>query len=172
VAELTVQERLQPALLDRLTDDRPDQRKPEPLQQRVMSKGQLRLAVLRDLAWLFNVVNCGARLDARAYPYAAHSVLNFGLPPLAGATASTLDVIELEAVIKGAIQDFEPRIDRESLRVQAIVSDDYLDHHNVVTIQIFGTLWAQPVPMEILLRTDVDLETGEVRVQDMGQRSA
>jgi type VI secretion system protein ImpF len=155
VAELTVQERLQPALLDRLTDDRPDQRKPEPLQQRVMSKGQLRLAVLRDLAWLFNVVNCGARLDARAYPYAAHSVLNFGLPPLAGATASTLDVIELEAVIKGAI-----------------VSDDYLDHHNVVTIQIFGTLWAQPVPMEILLRTDVDLETGEVRVQDMGQRSA
>ena len=30
-----------------------------------------------------------------------------------------------------------------------------------------GTLWAQPVPLELLLRTQVDLEAGQVEVRDM-----
>jgi hypothetical protein len=45
-------ERLQPALLDRLTDDEPD--KNRRADKRVLTKTQLRQAVLRDLAWLFN----------------------------------------------------------------------------------------------------------------------
>ena len=57
--QLTPQDRLQPALLDRLTDDEPD-KKQEPREQRVMSKRRLRQAVLRDLAWLFNAT----RLEA------------------------------------------------------------------------------------------------------------
>ena len=47
--ELTPQERLQPALLDRLTDEQPDHAQ-EPRERRVMSKSRLRQAVLRDLA--------------------------------------------------------------------------------------------------------------------------
>jgi len=50
---LPPQERLQPALLDRLTDDEPD-KKLEPREMRVLSKRKLRESVLRDLAWLFN----------------------------------------------------------------------------------------------------------------------
>jgi type VI secretion system protein ImpF len=169
MAELTPQERLQPALLDRLLDDEPGNRKPEPVEQRVMSKPRLRQAVLRDLAWLFNSVGWGARLDAAAYPQVARSVFNYGLPPLSGATASTLDVVDLERAVKHAIRDFEPRIDADTLEVEAIASEAFLDRHNVITIQIRGTLWAQPVPLEILLRTDMDLETGEVRVQDVGR---
>ena len=43
------QDRLQPALLDRLTDDEPE-KKQEPRESRVLSKKQLRQSVLRDLA--------------------------------------------------------------------------------------------------------------------------
>jgi len=49
--ELMPLERLQPALLDRLTDLEPDARQ-EAREQRVMSKARLRQAVLRDLARL------------------------------------------------------------------------------------------------------------------------
>src|SRR3954447_25204241 len=46
-------ERLQPALLDRLTDQRPHE-KVEARRERVISEQQLREAVRRDLTWLFS----------------------------------------------------------------------------------------------------------------------
>ena len=168
MAELTPQERLQPALLDRLADNEPD-KKLEPREERVMTRARLRQAVLRDLAWLFNTTKLDSHQDFTGYPFAGCSVINFGLPALSGETASTLDVIELERSIKQAIIDFEPRIDPASLQVEAVVTDLQLDRHNVISVQIRGNLWAQPVPLELLLRTDVDLETGQVEIRDLAR---
>ena len=42
-----------------------------------------------------------------------------------------------------------------------------LDTHNVIEFEIRGHLWAQPVPLEMLLRTQLDLEAGQVEVRDM-----
>jgi type VI secretion system protein ImpF len=95
------------------------------------------------------------------------SVLNFGLPALSGATASTLDPTDLERAVRDAIIAFEPRILAPSLRVRAVVSDTQLDQHNVISVQIEGQLWAQPVPLEVLLRTNVDLETGKVEIMEL-----
>jgi type VI secretion system protein ImpF len=160
-----VRNRLQPALLDRLTDDHPDERK-EAESHRVMSKAQLRQAVLRDLAALFNSTQpLGDR--AAPYPMLAESVLNFGLPPLSGQLASRLDVSVLEQTIRDAIVRFEPRILASTLRVQAQESSSVLETHNVIEFEIRGHLWSQPVPIEILLRTQLDLEAGQVEVRDM-----
>lgn len=166
MAALTPQERLQPALLDRLIDDDPA-RTAEARELRVLGKVQLREAVLRDLAWLFNTSKLSGEIDWAAYPHAARSVINYGLPALSGETASTLDVIGLEADVKRAILEFEPRIMASTLKVEAEVSDLSMDHHNVVSLRISGNLWAQPVPFELLLRTEVDLETGQVEIQEM-----
>jgi type VI secretion system protein ImpF len=166
MAELTPQERLQPALLDRLTDDEPANRA-ETREQRVMSRARMRQAVLRDLAWLFNAVRPGSEIDFSAAPQARHSVLNFGLPALSGSSASMLEAGDLEKRIRDAIRDFEPRILPETLRVRAIVSEDALAHHNVIGIEIQGQLWAQPVPLELLVRTEIDLETGKVEIADV-----
>lgn len=167
MAELTPQERLQPALLDRLTDDEPLKTQ-EPREHRVITRARLRQAVLRDLAWLFNATRLSGDIDWEAYPYAQRSVINFGLPALSGETASTLDVLELESALREAIIDFEPRIIAASLQVEALVSETQLDQHNVISVQIRGDLWGQPVPLELLLRTEVDLETGEVEIRDLG----
>ncbi len=166
MAELTPQERLQPALLDRLTDDEPLNRT-EAREQRVMSKRQLRNAVLRDLAWLFNSTRLEPGTDFTRAPDARRSVINYGLPALSGRSATSLDVIELERTIRQAILDFEPRILPATLKVTALQQPDALDHHNVIGVQIQGQLWAQPVPLELLLRTEIDLETGRVDIADL-----
>jgi type VI secretion system protein ImpF len=166
VAELTPQERLQPALLDRLCDEAPD-KKLESREARLITKARLRQAVLRDLSWLFNTSRLGGEIDWSVYPYAEHSVVNFGLPALSGETATSLDIVELEKAIRQAILDFEPRIVPSTLEVSSLVSDLGLDHHNIINVQIRGQLWAQPVPLELLLRTEMDLETGEVEIRDL-----
>ena len=163
--QLPPQDQLQPALLDRLTDEEPD-KKLEPRLQRVISKRRLREAVLRDLAWLFNTTRLDPGMDAATLPYARKSVINYGLPALAGQTASTIEVPDLERAIKQAILDFEPRILPESLHVRALETSG-LDHHNVIGVQISGQLWAQPLPLELLVRTEIDLETGQVEVADL-----
>ena len=96
-------------------------------------------------------------------------MLNFGLPVLSGQTASSIDPQRLEALVKGAILDHEPRILPHTLVVEALVSQEHLDHHNQISFRIAGQVWAQPVPLEMLLQTNVDLETGRVEVQEMSR---
>jgi type VI secretion system protein ImpF len=165
MAELTPQERLQPALLDRLTDEDPSKRQ-EPREARVMSRQKLRQAVLRDLAWLFNATHMTG-VDWTAYPDAEHSVINYGLPALSGETASSLDAMSLERTLRQVILDFEPRISPASLQVEALISEIQLEHHNVISVQIRGQLWSHPVPIELLLRTELDLETGQVEIREV-----
>jgi len=159
-----LRDRLQPALLDRLIDDAPAERK-ESEEKRLMSKAQLRQAVLRDLGWLFNATQPNPDW-AESHPDLAHCVLNFGLPPLAGERVSRLDITQLERTIAQAIQRFEPRILPQTLSVRALETDSVLDTHNMIEFEIRGHLWAQPVPLEVLLRTKLDLEAGQVEVRD------
>lgn len=164
--QLTPQERLQPALLDRLTDDEPE-KKEELREHRVLSKSRLRQAVLRDLAWLFNATRLERGNDLAHVPFVRQSVINFGLPAHAGQTASSVEIQDVEQSLKQAILAFEPRILPETLEVKALLEINDLDRHNVLGIQIHGQLWAQPVPLELLIRTEIDLETGKVQVADL-----
>ena len=160
------QDRLQPALLDRLTDEEPD-RKLEPREQRALSKARLRQAVLRDLAWLFNTVKLESGVDLSSVPYVRRSVINFGLSALSGQTATTMDALSLTSAIKQAILDFEPRIVPGTLVVRTVIDAGQLDHHNIIGVEIQGHLWAQPIPLELLVRTEIDLETGRVEIADL-----
>jgi type VI secretion system protein ImpF len=166
MADLASQERLQPALLDRLTDDDPDNRQPEPRETRLIGKSRLREAVLRDLAWLLNATRLGGPEELPGLEQVERSVVNFGLPPLSGETASTVEVAKLEDGIREAVSLFEPRILASTLEVRAIMAEDVLNQHNVVSIEIRGSLWAHPIPIDLLIRTEVDLETGEVFIHD------
>jgi type VI secretion system protein ImpF len=161
-----VQDRLQPALLDRLRDDDSANTK-ESAENRVLSRNRLRDAVLRDLSWLFNTAQLGNSDLLAPYPLVRASVLNFGLPVISGQTISTIDPSVLEAQVRQAIIDHEPRILAPSLRVEALISDDQVSQHNQISFRISGQLWAQPVPLELLLHTDIDLETGRVDVREL-----
>ncbi len=164
MAELTPKERLQPSLLDRLTDEEPEKQQ-EAWERRVLSMRKLREIVLRDLSWLFNASNLESVEDMEDYPLVAHSVVNFGLPSLSGTSASSIDKIALERSLRQAIIDFEPRILRNSIKVRAVVSNESTNR-NALGFEIEGDLWAQPVPLRVYLNAELDLESGNFAVVD------
>jgi type VI secretion system protein ImpF len=168
MAELSRRERLQPSLLDRLTDLAPSNRR-ESLDQQTLTMQQLRQAVLRDLAWLLNTTNLAATEELDGLPRVTASVLNFGVPGFTGLVAKAERVNNLEAAIAEAIRRFEPRIKPSSLRVRA---REARDGHAVPTLvfDIQGELWAQPVPQQLFLETSIDIDTRLAVVTDAKAR--
>jgi type VI secretion system protein ImpF len=162
------QDRLQPALLDRLKDDEPGRLR-ESDDARVLSKRRIRESVLRDLAWLFNATQLESVNPLAKAPHVRRSVLNFGLPAMSGQTGSSFDVTDLRRAIREAILNFEPRILPSTLEINQLEKDgEFLNAtHNVIGVEIHGHLWAQPEPIEFLARTDFDLESGKVRITDL-----
>ena len=168
MAELGPQDRLQPSLLDRLTDEEPH-KKVESRDRRDLSVKRLREAVLRDLAWLLNTENLTATQDLEDYPLVAGSVLNYGIPVMAGHSLSGSDLKRNERLIQEAVLAFEPRILRDTLKVHVNVRDDKMSR-NAMSFDIEGELWAQPMPLHLLVRSRLDLETGDVKITEGGSR--
>ena len=167
MAELTPQERLQPALLDRLTDDEPD-KTVEARERRVLSMRKLRESVLRDIAWLLNTGNLEQLEDLSDFPDVIRSTLNYGMRDLSGLTLSQAKLSELEKVVRRAILDFEPRVIPSTLKVRAHGATEQMSHH-ALSLQIEGDLWAHPVPLHLLLRSEIDLESGAMNVTEAGE---
>ncbi|MBP1475119.1 type VI secretion system baseplate subunit TssE [Frateuria sp. MAH-13] len=164
MAELTTQERLQPSLLDRLTDDEPGKAE-ESREKRVISANRLRDCVSRDISWLLNCVNLGTSVPLDDYPDVARSVLNFGIPDLTGAALSGVDADALQRLIREAILAFEPRLTASTLQISVKVDDQRMDGQSL-TFHIDSQMWAQPIPLNLYLKTEVDLETGNFRVSE------
>src|SRR3954467_2594069 len=159
MAEALSRDRLSPSLLDRLIDDEPG-RATEARENRSATLQRLRENVLRDLNWLFNATQSSE--DFAGDPLLAGSVINYGLPPLAGRPASQYDLAELSRVLREVILRFEPRILAHTLKVRAERVRG--DSHNVLGFRIEGQLWSQPIPLEIFMRTEIDLESGMTNV--------
>ena len=166
MTDLTAQERLQPSLLDRLVDHAPGEQR-ESDDQRTLTRQALRQAVLRDLGWLFNANGLGLAMDDKRYPNVARSVLNYGLPMLSGQFTSSVQRVSIEQALKNAILLFEPRILPRTLEVELVMEGSALESHNRIRLQIRGMLWAQPVPLEFLMRSRVDLEEGRIEIETM-----
>jgi type VI secretion system protein ImpF len=162
MAQLTPKERLQPSLLDRLVAPRPEQRG-APL---AISVDVLRESVRRELAALFSaasLVTVDQELESRTQ--LRRSTVNFGMAVLSGRTASSVNLAQLERQLARAIREFEPRLSPSSLKVRS-VGEAGSKNHNTLCFEIEGDLWAQPLPQKLLLRTELDLESGQVRVQE------
>lgn len=161
MADLTPAERLQPCLLDRLTDDEPA-RPVESNRERIVSLQRYRSGVLRDLGWLFNssafLYEEGWDAFKAKYPYAHDSVINFGIRQLCGVV--TPDLHRLQEDLEAAIKLFEPRITSRSLTVNVDTERNFL------TVDVEGDLWALPLPAHLHLRTTLDVENGQCQFGD------
>ena len=101
----TEKDRLQPALLDRLTDHEPT-RRTEQADAVYVTESRLRGALLRDLGWLLNASNASGQIDFSGLAHAEKSTLNYGMNPLAGQLLSDLDWKDVEANVSRAILAF------------------------------------------------------------------
>ncbi|TSD89893.1 type VI secretion system baseplate subunit TssE [Mycobacterium sp. KBS0706] len=154
---------VQPSLLDRLTDDQP-RSATEAQDRRSFSVRQLREVILRDISWLLNTNQLAATVDLQAYPHVAASTLNYGIWPLGGHIREGVDASALRQEILASLHRFEPRLLPDSLRVTAI--EDGQDIGSL-HFKIEADLWAHPVPLRMVMRTEVDRELDVVRVVEM-----
>jgi type VI secretion system protein ImpF len=162
MSDKAITERLQPSLLDRLTDEDPGS-KTESRNQRVIDIKELRLIIERDLSWLLNTNNNATLIDEDRFPNVRQSVVNFGVREVAG-DFSTLDRAEMiRKSIHRAVDLFEPRIHKGSINVELRAGEQ--NRETVISFDIRADMWAQPMPLELYLRSEVDITTGELKLE-------
>jgi type VI secretion system protein ImpF len=164
MAHWSLKEQLQPSLLDRLTDSNPENSQ-EPASKQVIGEKQFKNAVIRDLGWLMNAVALDVCEDLDEFPEVQRSVLNYGMPDLTGRTSSNIDVSQLEKDVRDSILAYEPRIISDSLRVRVRTNYSSMSHNSVV-FDIQGSVFGQPAPFQVILRSQLDLESGEFNVRE------
>ena len=119
----------------------------------------------RELSLLLNATRLDSLVNLDNYPEVADSTLNYGIPDLAGRTASSIDRAMLTRTIREAIATFEPRLVRASLKVDLVVMNGRHDG-NAVRIDIEADMWADPLPLRIRWRADLNLEDGEAQLSE------
>jgi type VI secretion system protein ImpF len=139
----------------------------ESADRRYVSMRRLREYVYRDLAALLNSLSLDVSVDLTRYPHVQRSVLNYGMPSLAGVSASSVDPAKTAANIEEAIKRFEPRL--TSVRVSPETQRAAGDGHKL-SFRIDAELWCQPVPQHLVLRTRIDTESGNVTVAENGAK--
>jgi type VI secretion system protein ImpF len=137
----------------------------ESSQHRVVSMRRLRECVLRDMASLLNALNLDTHVSLERYPYVQRSVLNYGMRSLAGLAAAAVDPAQTAAGIEEAIRRFEPRL--RKVRVTSETREGRQDGHQL-SFRIDAELWGQPIPQQLVLRTRIETDTGNVTVSDSG----
>ena len=165
MADKMMSERLQPSLLDRLTDDDPTNLQ-ESREARVIDIRRLREIVQRDLSWLLNTNNGETWLDSTRYPLASKSVINFGVKEVAGDYSSQDRVALIRKSIAAAIENYESRIRKGSAHVE--VRTDNVSRQTIINFDIRADMWAEPIPVQLYLRTSVDVTTGQVSLERTG----
>jgi len=154
------------ALLARLLD-RETVRRREMRRSIVVSASELRRAVMRDLQNLLNVTAVEAVPEEGAaalegFPAVQSSVLNYGVPSLAGRVRTPEDFVELAGFIECAIERFEPRL--RQVRVRPAGPGKGTALTTPLELIIEGELWGHPVSEHLMVRTLLDLDAGRVEV--------
>lgn len=139
----------------------------------------VRRDVLRNLEWLLNTEartwlgryavgfepDGTPKVRPEIHPDVLDSVLMFGVPPFAGRVQSQLKSTDMAREIMRRVLAFEPRIHAESLEVQAYESGDR-KLPNLLRFVVQGHLRANPL-QAFEVRTELDLETGQARVEEV-----
>ena len=84
---------------------------------------------------------------------------------LAGTAAVSTDIGAIEREVKQAILDFEPRILPDTLSVRVVLDEESVSQ-KCLSFHIEGQLWAQPMPVSMLLSTEIDLDTGVTSIKE------
>lgn len=128
----------------------------------IISMRRLRECVQRDLSWLLNSTSLDTLQDLSRHPHVARSVVNYGMPTLSGRLASSVDIATAAQRIREAVVNFEPRLSR----VQVIPETKERNEEITLSFRIEAQLWGQPVPQHLVLRTSIDVESGDVQISE------
>jgi type VI secretion system protein ImpF len=134
---------------------------PESADRALINMRRLRESVFRDLRWLLNSMSLDTTEQLDRYPNVARSVVNYGMPALAGKTMSSIDPRRTAERIAVAIRCFEPRLSkvRVTPEKRAVGNNEF-----ALEFKIEAELWGQPAPQQLLMNTRIDLDSGNVSI--------
>lgn len=127
------------------------------------NEAALRATVLRELNWILNTTQFGAIQNLKPYPEVATSVLNYGVPDMAGKLLQRRAVENRAREIKQAIRRFEPRISPQRLDVTATAKDA---KPNAVTFVIRADVTSAVMALPVEFKTDVEIDTGSATLRE------
>ncbi|MDF0606060.1 type VI secretion system baseplate subunit TssE [Neisseriaceae bacterium TC5R-5] len=155
-----------PTLFDRLVDNEPTKRL-ETSQVYTFDAQGMREIIKRDLALLLNTTNISDELDESRFSVVASSVVNYGVPALSGSYMAERSWSKVEAMIRQAIIRFEPRLISDALVIMPSVNSKGSCQYNILMFEIKGLVQWSPYPIEFRLKSHFDLETSQVRLQQV-----
>ena len=127
------------------------------------NEAALRATVLRELNWILNTTNFGAIQNLKPYPEVATSVLNYGVPDMAGKLLQRRAIETRAREIKQAIRRYEPRINPQRLDVTATAKDA---KPNAVTFVIRADVTSAVMALPVEFKTDVEIDTGSATLRE------
>jgi type VI secretion system protein ImpF len=151
------------SLLDRLRDDRPDQRLPVGAASGPSAQA-LKESVRAELTSLLNAVAFDAARDLDAFPRVRASSLNYGVLDLTGRSRSGISATQVEARLRSAIRNYEPRLDSQTLAVSCSAAAG-ARAATELDVRIEADLRGAPTPTRLRFRTHWSLEDGGALVE-------
>lgn len=146
---------LQASILDRLVDHNPGVSH-ESVQHRLLSLGQVKAWVLRDLEHLLNTRR-DIRVPPTAYDEVHNSLFMFGLPDFTAENPKSVAVRQqLRQEIERTIVHFEPR-----LRNVTVHMETPADKERSLRFRITGLLIAEPEAEPVTFDTYFDVNRGQ-----------
>lgn len=132
--------------------------------RRSLSDSMLKALLAEDLAALLNTID----LESAApdligdLPYVKDSILNYGLHDLSDKTIDeTVRINGIRQELEAALKRFEPRLLPRSMRVER---DEENEDDLTIRFVVRSEMRADPVPTSIEFVTEVELESGEIRI--------
>lgn len=124
----------------------------------------VRKDVMRNLEWLLNTEQPRSLAGVEPPPAVARSVLFYGIPAYSGKVQSAFNTEDVAWSIRERIVAFEPRIEASTLSVYATDRDEKMKF-NRMHFTIHGFLRADPLPIEFLVQSELDMESGTARIE-------
>jgi type VI secretion system protein ImpF len=125
---------------------------------RVPTPAHLRNTVLRELMLLLNSTNHGERSPIATHA-AGSSVLNYGMPSVAGRSSSDRGWRDIAELVRRAIVDFESRLIGNSVEVLPVAPEPALNRPDMLCLEIKGLIPMSPYSVPFAARGVLDLET-------------
>ncbi len=160
MAEISNEQRLLPSVLDRLIDHNPNLLTESPKSQSQVI-GELKASLRRDLENLLNT-----RWSCASWPpdfeELDFSLINYGIPDFTGVNMSGVKNRDrLMKIVKLAIEKFEPRLIRFTVKIKSKVND--LDR--MLSFRVDGLLQAEPYPDQVVFDASLVVQSSEFDVK-------
>jgi len=122
----------------------------------------LRREVAIDLEALMNTIALESSIDLSEFDRVRKSVLNFGLPDVGSRTLEDAGVEGIGKEIEEALFNFEPRLDRKSVRARR---DESIGQEQLkLRFLVKADLRCEPVNIPVEFVADLDLQSGAVQL--------